>query len=151
MTGDDSPNEGTPNLKVTSGPKEVPKSSKGKEKQASPDPIDEKLYIDRASSDHGSGAGLILIDTEGVEYSYALRLNFNNSNNDISHIPREKNKKVDALSKLAAVQCKGLTKRVLVEELNEWSVDVVEVNVVVEEEGKTWMAPIREYIENETL
>ncbi|GKE13299.1 reverse transcriptase domain-containing protein, partial [Tanacetum coccineum] len=69
----------------------------------------------------------------------------------ISHIPREKNKKANALSKLAAVQCEGLTKGVLVEELNERSMDVVKVNVIVEEEGKMWMTPIREYIEKGTL
>nr|GEU81779.1 hypothetical protein [Tanacetum cinerariifolium] len=40
-----------------------------------------KLYTDRASNDYGSGAGLILIDPERIEYSYALRLNFTNSNN----------------------------------------------------------------------
>ncbi|GJW41350.1 reverse transcriptase domain-containing protein [Tanacetum coccineum] len=44
-----------------------------------------KLYTDGASNDHGSGAGLILIDSEGVEYSYTLRLNFNNSNNDAEY------------------------------------------------------------------
>ncbi|GJR28291.1 reverse transcriptase domain-containing protein [Tanacetum coccineum] len=113
-----------------------------------------KLYTDGASNEHESGAGLILVDPKGVEYSYALRLNFANSNNDaeyeallagsyeaksentkkykekalemihsfnnfqISHIPREDNKKADALSKLAAVQCEGLTKGVLIEELS---------------------------------
>ncbi|GKA50035.1 hypothetical protein Tco_0743108 [Tanacetum coccineum] len=41
-----------------------------------------KLYTDGASNEHGSGAGLILIDPKGAEYSYALRLNFANSNND---------------------------------------------------------------------
>ncbi|GKB09301.1 reverse transcriptase domain-containing protein [Tanacetum coccineum] len=132
-----------------------------------------KLYTDGASNEHGSRAGLILIDLEGAEYSYTLRLNFANSNNDaeyeallaglriatkmkvermhafvdlklvanqvegsyeakgqktkkykekvleiirsfsnfrISHIPREENRKADALSKVAAVQCEGLTK-----------------------------------------
>ncbi|GJT37419.1 reverse transcriptase domain-containing protein [Tanacetum coccineum] len=34
-----------------------------------------KLYTDGASNKHGSGAGLILIDTEAVEYPHALRLN----------------------------------------------------------------------------
>ncbi|GKA24739.1 putative reverse transcriptase domain-containing protein [Tanacetum coccineum] len=43
-----------------------------------------------------------------------------------NHIPREENKKADALSKLAAVQFEGLTKWVLVEELNEQSVDMAE-------------------------
>ncbi|GKD04081.1 reverse transcriptase domain-containing protein [Tanacetum coccineum] len=83
-----------------------------------------KLYTDGASNKHGSRAGLILIYLEGVEYPYALRLNFTNSNNDaeyeallaslriaakmkISHIPREENRKADALSKLAAVHCVG--------------------------------------------
>ncbi|GJX62495.1 reverse transcriptase domain-containing protein [Tanacetum coccineum] len=122
----------------------------------------------KTSNEQRSRACLILIDPEGAEYSYALRLNFTNSNNDadyevlltslrkaakmkvekmhafvdsklvasqvkgsyeakgektkkykekalemihsfnnsqISHIPREDNKRADALSKLAAVQC----------------------------------------------
>nr|GEY36608.1 hypothetical protein [Tanacetum cinerariifolium] len=37
------------------------------------------------------------------------------------------------------------------EELNERSVDMAEVNVIVEEKGRTWMTPIRKYIENGTL
>ncbi|GJR41668.1 reverse transcriptase domain-containing protein [Tanacetum coccineum] len=41
--------------------------------------------IQRASNDHGSGAGLILIDSEGAEYPYTLRLNFTNSNNDAEY------------------------------------------------------------------
>nr|GEV33823.1 Pol polyprotein [Tanacetum cinerariifolium] len=55
--------------------------------------------------------------------------------------------KADALSKLAAVQCNGLTNGVLVEELNEKSVDIAEINMVVEEEGRTWMTSITEYME----
>ncbi|GJU08381.1 reverse transcriptase domain-containing protein [Tanacetum coccineum] len=125
-----------------------------------------------------TGENLILIDPEGAEYSYALRGNFTNSNNDAeyeallaglritakmkvkkmhafvdsklvasqvegsyeargektkkyrekvlemvrsfsnfrkSHIPREENKKDDALSKLAVLQCEGLTKGILIE------------------------------------
>ncbi|GKC87303.1 reverse transcriptase domain-containing protein [Tanacetum coccineum] len=44
-----------------------------------------KLYTNGASNDHRSGAGLILIDPEGSAYSYALRLNFANSNNDAKY------------------------------------------------------------------
>ncbi|GJU55654.1 reverse transcriptase domain-containing protein [Tanacetum coccineum] len=44
-----------------------------------------KLYTDGASNEHGSGAGLILIHPEGAEYSYVLRLNFANSNNDAEY------------------------------------------------------------------
>ncbi|GJW18122.1 reverse transcriptase domain-containing protein, partial [Tanacetum coccineum] len=143
-----------------------------------------KLYTNGASNEHGSGAGLILIDPKGTEYFYALRLNFSNSNNDakyeallaglriaakikvekihafvdsklvasqISHIPREDNKKADALNKLAAVQCEGLTKGVLIEELNERSMDTAEVNAIDEEATRTWMTPIQEYIKHGIL
>ncbi|GKF32165.1 reverse transcriptase domain-containing protein [Tanacetum coccineum] len=41
-----------------------------------------RLYTDRASNNGGSKAGLILIAPDDVEYSYTLRLNFSNSNND---------------------------------------------------------------------
>ncbi|GKD50873.1 reverse transcriptase domain-containing protein [Tanacetum coccineum] len=143
-----------------------------------------KLYIDGASKEHRSGAGIILIDLEGAEYSYALRLNFANSNNDavneallaglriaakikvekmrafidlklvanqISHIPREENRRADTLSKLVSVQCEGLTKGLLIEELNERSVDMAKVNAVIEEATRTWMTPIQEYIEKRIL
>ncbi|GJR71640.1 reverse transcriptase domain-containing protein [Tanacetum coccineum] len=173
-----------------------------------------RLYTDGASNNEGSGAGLILIAPDGVEYSYTLRLNFSNSNNDaeyeallaglriakemrvrdihalvdsklvasqvegsyeakgermikyqekvlelvsafnrfrITHIPRAENRKADALSKLAAVQFDHLSKEVLVEVLNERSVETQEVNMVVEEEGPTWMTPIRDYLEKGKL
>ncbi|GJR86178.1 reverse transcriptase domain-containing protein [Tanacetum coccineum] len=61
----------------------------------------------------------------------------------ISHIPREEKRKADALSKLAAVQCEGLTKGVLIKELNERSVDATEVNAIIEEATRTWMTPIQ--------
>ncbi|GJS76015.1 reverse transcriptase domain-containing protein [Tanacetum coccineum] len=44
-----------------------------------------------------------------------------------------------------------LTKQVLVEELNEKSVNETEVLAVVEEEGDTWMTPIYNYLTKETL
>nr|GEU72067.1 hypothetical protein [Tanacetum cinerariifolium] len=69
----------------------------------------------------------------------------------ISHIPREENKKVDALSKLTAVQCKGLTKGVLIDELNERSMDTAEVNAIIKEATRTWMKPIQKYIKNKIL
>nr|GEU81617.1 hypothetical protein [Tanacetum cinerariifolium] len=43
------------------------------------------LYTYRASNEHRSRACLILIDPEGAKYSYALRLNFANSNNDVEY------------------------------------------------------------------
>ncbi|GJX41629.1 RNA-directed DNA polymerase, eukaryota, partial [Tanacetum coccineum] len=45
----------------------------------------ERLYTDGASNNEGSGAVLILIAPDDVEYSYALRLNFSNSNNEAEY------------------------------------------------------------------
>nr|GEU63902.1 hypothetical protein [Tanacetum cinerariifolium] len=45
----------------------------------------ERLYTDGASNNRGSGTGLILIAPDDVEYSYALRLNFSDSNNEAEY------------------------------------------------------------------
>ncbi|GKA16353.1 reverse transcriptase domain-containing protein [Tanacetum coccineum] len=44
-----------------------------------------KLFIDRAASSDGSGAGLMLIDPEGKEYTYALRFEFETTNNEAEY------------------------------------------------------------------
>nr|GEY99721.1 putative ribonuclease H-like domain-containing protein [Tanacetum cinerariifolium] len=41
-----------------------------------------KLYTDGATSSDGSGVGLMLIDPEGKEYTYALRFRFETTNNE---------------------------------------------------------------------
>nr|GEY22344.1 reverse transcriptase domain-containing protein [Tanacetum cinerariifolium] len=41
-----------------------------------------KLYTDGASSSEGSGAGLMLTDPEGKEYTYALCFKFETTNNE---------------------------------------------------------------------
>ncbi|GJU65380.1 reverse transcriptase domain-containing protein [Tanacetum coccineum] len=69
----------------------------------------------------------------------------------IKQVPRSKNKKADALSKMASTSFAHLSKQVLVEELKEKSVNEKEVLAVVEEEGDTWMTPIHEYLTDETL
>ncbi|GJU43731.1 reverse transcriptase domain-containing protein [Tanacetum coccineum] len=151
-----------------------------------------------------------MIAPDDVEYSYALRLNFSNSNNDaeyevllaglriakemqvkdihafvdsklvasqvegsyeakgermikyqekvlklagafnkfqITHIPRAKNKKVDALSKLAVVQFDHLSKEVLVEVLNECSIKAQEKGKLPEDpvDARTLMEKIGNY------
>ena len=43
------------------------------------------LYIDRASNTQSSGAGLILINFEGIVIEYAFRFNFKASNNQTEH------------------------------------------------------------------
>nr|GEU82467.1 reverse transcriptase domain-containing protein [Tanacetum cinerariifolium] len=69
----------------------------------------------------------------------------------IKQVPRGENKKADALSKIASTSFSHLSKQVLVEELEEKSIDKKEVLAVVEEEGRTWMSPIHEYLMKEIL
>ncbi|GKA30460.1 reverse transcriptase domain-containing protein [Tanacetum coccineum] len=69
----------------------------------------------------------------------------------ISHVSRSKNKKADALSKIASTRFAHLSKQVLVEILNEKSINGKEVAAVVEEEEPTWMTPIVEYLRDGTL
>ncbi|GJV03547.1 reverse transcriptase domain-containing protein [Tanacetum coccineum] len=82
----------------------------------------------------------------------------------ISQVPRSKNKKADALSKIASTSFAHLSKQVLVEILKEkflltekmgggwvYRGGGGEVATVVEEEGTTWMTPIIEYLKDVTL
>ncbi|GKC91612.1 reverse transcriptase domain-containing protein [Tanacetum coccineum] len=69
----------------------------------------------------------------------------------IKQVPRNENKKADALSKIASTSFAHLTKQVLVEELKEKSINEAEVLAVVEEEGGTWMTPIYNHLTKETL
>nr|GEX15783.1 putative reverse transcriptase domain, ribonuclease H-like domain protein [Tanacetum cinerariifolium] len=43
------------------------------------------LYIDGASKFKGSRASLVLIGPSGIEYTYALRLKFVNTNNEVKN------------------------------------------------------------------
>ncbi|GJY30851.1 reverse transcriptase domain-containing protein [Tanacetum coccineum] len=43
------------------------------------------LYMDEASSLKGVGADLVLIDPTGMEYTYAIRLNFPSTNNEAEY------------------------------------------------------------------
>ncbi|GJZ96701.1 reverse transcriptase domain-containing protein [Tanacetum coccineum] len=112
------------------------------------------LFTDGSSYTDGFGAGLILINPEGMEFTYALR--FRTLTNSfkafsIRQVPRSENEKADALSKIASTSFAHLSKQVLVEELKEKSISKVEILAVVEEEGDTWMTPIFEYLTEETL
>ncbi|GJT93114.1 reverse transcriptase domain-containing protein [Tanacetum coccineum] len=73
------------------------------------------------------------------------------ANFSISQVPRSKNKKADALSKIASTSFAHLSKQVLVEVLKEKSIQEEEVATVVEEEGPTWMTPIIKYLKDGTL
>ncbi|GJY25945.1 reverse transcriptase domain-containing protein [Tanacetum coccineum] len=73
------------------------------------------------------------------------------ANFSISQVPRSKNKKADALSKIASTSFAHLSKQVLVEILKEKSIQEKEVEAIVEEEGPTWMTPIIEYLKDGTI
>ncbi|GJX09663.1 reverse transcriptase domain-containing protein [Tanacetum coccineum] len=172
------------------------------------------LFTDGSSCIYGSGAGLILTNLEGVEFTYDMRFRFEATNNEaeyealiaglqiveqmgiknlqanvhsrlvanqvngsyvakesgmvqylkkvktlasnfkefsIKQVPRSENKKADALSKIASTSFAHLSKQVLVEELKEKSKHEKEVLAIVEEEEKTWMTPIYEYLTKEIL
>nr|GEY19841.1 reverse transcriptase domain-containing protein [Tanacetum cinerariifolium] len=172
------------------------------------------LFTDGLSCVDGSGAGLILINPEGVEFTYALRFHFAASNNEaeyealvaglriatqmgvkharvnvdstlvanqvlgtyvakednmikymeivkglvsgfttfsISQVPRSKNKKVDALSKIASTSFAHLSKQVLVEVLENKSIKEKEVAAVIEKDGPTWMTQLVDYLKEGVL
>ncbi|GKE05304.1 reverse transcriptase domain-containing protein, partial [Tanacetum coccineum] len=69
----------------------------------------------------------------------------------IKQVPRNENKKANALSKIASTSFAHLSKQVLVEELKEKSISAAEVLEVEEEEGDTWMTPIFKYLTDGTL
>ncbi|GKB54766.1 reverse transcriptase domain-containing protein [Tanacetum coccineum] len=182
----------------------------GNQRNGKRSPDDEK----RSAGLDSSGAGLILTNPEGMEFTYALRFRFDATNNEVEYealiaglriaeqlgvknlqanvdsrlvanqvngtyvakevdmirylekvrtlassfkafsirqVPRNENKKADALSKIESTSFAHLSKQVLVEELKEKSIGEVEVLAVVEEEGDTWMTPIFEYLTEETL
>nr|GEU41101.1 DNA/RNA polymerases superfamily protein [Tanacetum cinerariifolium] len=62
----------------------------------------------------------------------------------IEHIRRNQNKKANALSKLASMTFKHLTKEVLVEVLSKRSIEEKEILYVETKEGESWMTPIHE-------
>ncbi|XP_076942692.1 uncharacterized protein LOC143612642 [Bidens hawaiensis] len=172
------------------------------------------LYTDGASSIEGSGAGLIITYPRGTKYTYALRLEFPSTNNEVEYkaliavlhlgkvlkiqelsafvdsrlvasqvnnefiareplilkykqkvkgpmkefkscsftqVSRTDNKQAEALSKLAFLTFTHLTKKVLVEVLKSPSIEELEVQDIIEEEGAIWMTPITEFLKEGKL
>nr|GEX92623.1 reverse transcriptase domain-containing protein [Tanacetum cinerariifolium]GEX95861.1 reverse transcriptase domain-containing protein [Tanacetum cinerariifolium]GEY45151.1 reverse transcriptase domain-containing protein [Tanacetum cinerariifolium] len=152
------------------------------------------LFTDGSSCIDGSGAGLIITNPKGIEFTYTLWFRFDATNNEaeyealiaglrivkqmgvknlqanvyfrlvanqvnetyvakepsmikylekvtnlastfkefsIKQVPRGKNQKADALSKIASTNFAHLSKKVLVEELQEKSIDEKEVLAIV--------------------
>nr|GEU59130.1 reverse transcriptase domain-containing protein [Tanacetum cinerariifolium] len=73
------------------------------------------------------------------------------TNFSINQVPRSKNKKADALSKIASTSFPHLSKQVLVEILKEKCIQEKEVTTLVEKHGPTWMTPIMEYLKEWAL
>nr|GEW19801.1 reverse transcriptase domain-containing protein [Tanacetum cinerariifolium] len=69
----------------------------------------------------------------------------------ISQVPRSKNKKADALSKIASTSFAHLTKQVLVELIENKSIKGKEVTAVIEEEGPIWMTQLVDYLKEGIL
>nr|GEW23737.1 reverse transcriptase domain-containing protein [Tanacetum cinerariifolium] len=69
----------------------------------------------------------------------------------ISQVPRSKNKKADALSKIASTSFAHLSKQVLVEVLENKSIKEKEVAPVIEEDGPTWMTQLVDYLKDGVL
>ncbi|GJR17056.1 reverse transcriptase domain-containing protein [Tanacetum coccineum] len=133
------------------------------------------LFTDGSSCIDGFGAGLILTNLKGTEFTYALRFRFDATNNEAEYealiaglrITKQmgvKNLQANVDSRLVTNKVNGsniakepsmiqyLEKvKVLVEELKKKSINEVEVLAVVEEEGDTWMTPIYNYLTEETL
>nr|GEU94497.1 reverse transcriptase domain-containing protein [Tanacetum cinerariifolium] len=149
------------------------------------------LFTDGSSCVDGSGAGLILTNPGGVEFTYALRFQFTASNNESeyealvaglriatqmrvkkvqvnvdskqvanqvlgTYVAKEdnminKNKKANALSKIASTSFAHLSKQVLVEVLENKCIKWNEVTAVIEEEGPTWMTQLVDYLKEGIL
>nr|GEU70956.1 copia protein [Tanacetum cinerariifolium] len=110
-----------------------------------------RLYTDGVSNNEGFGAGLILIAPDDVEYSYALRLNFSNSNNEAEYEALLAGLRIATEMKVKDIHAFVDSKLIASQVLNERSVKAKEVNMVIEEKGSTWMTPIRNYLEKGIL
>ncbi|GKB53139.1 reverse transcriptase domain-containing protein [Tanacetum coccineum] len=133
------------NFLAETSPTEREEEKNGEAKRKEPEPENTwKLFTDGASSSDGSGAGLMLVNPKGKEYTYALSYS-------IKHIKREQNKKAYALSKLASMTFSKLVKEVLVEVIQTKSVAEKEITDVIKEDEDRWMVPIREYLKEEIL
>nr|GEV85971.1 reverse transcriptase domain-containing protein [Tanacetum cinerariifolium] len=90
------------------------------------------------------GAGLILTNQEGVEFTYTLRFQFTASNNEAGYEALVAGLRIAARMGVKNVQ-------VLVEVLENKSLKENEVTPVIEEDGLTWMTQLVEYLKEGVL
>nr|GFA02927.1 reverse transcriptase domain-containing protein [Tanacetum cinerariifolium] len=69
----------------------------------------------------------------------------------ISQVPRSRNKKADALSKIASISFAYLSKQILVKVLETKSITGKEVTAMIEEKGPTWMTKLVNYLKEGIL
>ncbi|GKE17601.1 reverse transcriptase domain-containing protein [Tanacetum coccineum] len=134
-----------------------------------------KLFTDGASSSDGVRAVLMVVSPEGKEYTYALRFEFETTNNEAEYeallagLRIAKEMEIRELiifvdSQLVANQVKGLfearqptIKQYLEKTMNLFEViqnkSITEKGVadIAKEEGDNWMTPIREYLRSGAL
>ncbi|GJW00078.1 reverse transcriptase domain-containing protein [Tanacetum coccineum] len=141
---------------------ERPEEESPDELMAEPEVLPEPwtLFTDGSSCVDGSGAGLILTNPEGAEFTYAMRFRFEATNNEaeyealiaglrIAEQMGVKNLQANVDSRLVANQVNG--SYIAKESGMEKSINEKEILDVVEEEGNTWMTPICEYLAKEIL
>ncbi|GJX81535.1 reverse transcriptase domain-containing protein [Tanacetum coccineum] len=113
------------------------------------------LFTDESSCIDGSGAGLILTNPKGAEFTYALRFRFDATNNEAEYevliVGIRIAEQMGVKNLQANVDSHLVANQVLVEELKEKYINEAEVLAVVEEEGDTWMTSIYNYLMEETL
>ncbi|GKB98226.1 reverse transcriptase domain-containing protein [Tanacetum coccineum] len=94
-----------------------------------------RLYSNGSSRDNGSGADLMIVSPEGMEFTYALKFKFKATNNEDEY--------------KGAIAGPGIAKEMKIEEITVLVDSQLVANqvadVAVEEEG-SWMTPIREYL-----
>nr|GEV38463.1 hypothetical protein [Tanacetum cinerariifolium] len=102
------------------------------------------LFTDGSSCVDGSGAGLVLTNPEGVEFTYALRFQFTASNNEAEYEALVAGIRITMQMGVKNIQ-------VLVEVLEDKSIKEKEVAAVIEEDGPTWMTQLVDYLKEGVL
>ncbi|GKC96601.1 reverse transcriptase domain-containing protein, partial [Tanacetum coccineum] len=106
------------------------------------------LFTDRSSCLEGSGAGLILTSPEGEEFTYALRFEFDESNNEAEYEALMAGLRI--VEQMGVKNLKNKKSLPNVGRKNK-SIEEQEILAVVEEEGYCWMTPLIEYLMKGTL
>ncbi|GJU38378.1 reverse transcriptase domain-containing protein [Tanacetum coccineum] len=115
------------------------------------------LFTDRSSCTNGSGAGLILTNPEGMEFTYALRFMFDATINEAEYEALIAGLRIAEQMGVKNLQA-NVDSRLVTNQVNRTYVvkeaDMIceaKILAMVEEEGDTWITPIFEYLTEETL